>query len=171
MLIIGCDLHTRYQQIAMAREATGELLVARRLEHGNGEAEAFYRGLQNLQEAERREDAMRLMTHPGIGPVPALAFVLAIGPITRFPRSRKLVSYLGLNPSEASSGGQRRLGAISKQGNTMLRWLAGRSRAPRRAQRPRTATRLSTVEIPKRTRGGQSSHRTQVGCAYVLDVA
>jgi hypothetical protein len=53
MLIIGCDLHTRYQQIAMAREATGELLVARRLEHGNGEAEAFYRGLRNLQEAVR----------------------------------------------------------------------------------------------------------------------
>jgi transposase len=31
--------------------------------------------------------------------------------------------YLGLNPSEESSGGRRRLGAISKQGNTMVRWL------------------------------------------------
>jgi hypothetical protein len=29
MLIIGCDFHTRYQQIAMAREETGELLVIR----------------------------------------------------------------------------------------------------------------------------------------------
>jgi len=36
---------------------------------------------------------------------------------------RKLVSYLGLNPTEDSSGGRRRLGAISKQGNTMVRWL------------------------------------------------
>ena len=63
------------------------------------------------------------MTHPGIGPVNALAFVLTIGPVTRFPRSKKIASYLGLNPSEESSGGRRRLGAISKQGNTMVRWL------------------------------------------------
>jgi hypothetical protein len=39
MLIIGCDFHTRYQQMAMAREETGELLVERRLDHENGEAE------------------------------------------------------------------------------------------------------------------------------------
>jgi len=279
MLIIGCDFHTRYQQIAMAREETGELLVERRLDHASGEAHAFYRSLQSsqepvrvgieatgpihwferlladlghelwigdsakirasevrkqktderdaalildlllakrfpriwvptpaqrdlrqllwhrhklvsmrtmlgnqlhalamsqglcrkkklftkkgrvelvslglapwasrrreellklldqlelpiaeldravLEEAKRHADAVRLMTHPGIGPVTALAFVLAIGPITRFRRSKKIASYLGLNPSEESSGGRRRLGAISKQGNTMVRWL------------------------------------------------
>lgn len=276
MLIIGCDFHTRYQQIAMAEDQTGELLLERRLDHESGEAHAFYRSLQGpvrvgieatgpmhwferllgelghelwigdsakirasevrkqktderdaalildlllanrfpkiwvptaaerdlrqllwhrhklvrlrtmmgnqlhflamsqglcrkkklftkkgraeladlalgtwasrrrekllelldqldpaiaeldravLEEAQRREDAVRLMTHPGIGPVNALAFVLTIGPVTRFHRSRKLVSYLGLNPSEESSGGRRRLGAISKQGNTMVRWL------------------------------------------------
>jgi transposase len=279
MLIIGCDFHTRYQQIAMAREETGELLVERRLDHASGEAHAFYRSLQSsqepvrvgieatgpihwferlltelghelwigdsakirasevrkqktderdaalildlllakrfpriwvptpaqrdlrqllwhrhklvsmrtmlgnqlhalamsqglcrkkklftkkgrvelvslglapwasrrreellklldqlelpiaeldragLEEAKRHADAVRLMTHPGIGPVTALAFVLAIGPITRFRCSKKIASYLGLNPSEESSGGRRRLGAISKQGNTMVRWL------------------------------------------------
>jgi transposase len=279
MLIIGCDFHTRYQQIAMAREETSELLLERRLDHQSGEAHEFYRSLQRsqepvrvgieatgpihwferlltelghelwigdsakiratetrkqktderdaalildlllakrfpkiwvptpaerdlrqllwhrhklvslrtmlgnqlhflamsqglcrkkklftkkgrgelqglglapwasrrraellklldqlepsiteldravIEEAQRREDAVLLMTHPGIGPVTSLAFVLAIGPITRFPRSRKIASYLGLNPSEESSGGRRRLGAISKQGNTMVRWL------------------------------------------------
>jgi transposase len=275
MMIIGCDFHTRYQQIAMLDEATGEL-SERRLDHQTGEAEAFYRNLQGpvrvgieatgpirwferwlaelghelwigdsakirasevrkqktderdarlildllltkrfpkiwvptpaerdlrqllwhrhklvclrtilgnqlhalalseglcrkkklftkkgrgelaglalgpwasrrraellqlleqlaaplaeldravLEEAQRRQDAVLLMTHPGIGPVTSLAFVLAIGPITRFPRSKKVASYLGLNPSEESSGGRRRLGAISKQGNTMVRWL------------------------------------------------
>jgi transposase len=76
-----------------------------------------------LEEARRREDAVRLMTHPGIGPVNALAFVLTIGPVARFERSKQVASYLGLNPSEHSSGGKRRLGAISKQGNTMVRWL------------------------------------------------
>lgn len=76
-----------------------------------------------MQEAERREDAALLMSHPGIGPVTALAFALTIGPIGRFRRSKQIASYLGLNPSEHSSGGRRRLGAISKQGNTMVRWL------------------------------------------------
>ena len=276
MLIIGCDFHTRYQQIAMADDATGELLLERQLGHENGEAHSFYRALQRpvrvgieatgpmhwferllaelghelwigdsakirasevrkqktderdaalildlllakrfpriwvptpaerdlrqllwhrhklvclrtmlanqlhflamgqglcrkkklftrkgrgelaalplgpwasrrreellklldqiappiaelncavSEAAQHREEAVRLMTHPGIGPVNALAFVLTIGPITRFPCSRKLVSYLGLNPSEDSSGGKRRLGAISKQGNTLVRWL------------------------------------------------
>ncbi|HEV2177445.1 MAG TPA: IS110 family transposase, partial [Terriglobia bacterium] len=45
------------------------------------------------------------------------------GPVERFSRSRQVVSYLGLNPSEHSSGGHQRLGHISKQGNAMLRWL------------------------------------------------
>ena len=76
-----------------------------------------------LQEAKCREDAALLMTHPGIGPNTALAFVLAVGPIARFACSKKIASYFGLNPSEESSGGRRRLGAISKQGNTMVRWL------------------------------------------------
>ena len=55
--------------------------------------------------------------------VVALAFVLTVGPVERFPNSRKLVSYWGLNPRENSSGGRQRLGSISKQGNTMMRWL------------------------------------------------
>jgi len=73
-----------------------------------------------------------LRTHPGVGPVTALAFVLVIGDITRFPRSKHVASYLGLIPSEASSGARRRLGAISKQGNPLLRTLlveAGQSAA------------------------------------------
>ena len=63
------------------------------------------------------------MQQKGVGPVTALAFVLTVGPVERFANSRKLVSYLGLNPREDSSGGRQRLGHISKQGNVMLRWL------------------------------------------------
>ncbi|HEV2492004.1 MAG TPA: IS110 family transposase [Terriglobia bacterium] len=74
-------------------------------------------------EAERRADAVELMKQKGVGPVTALAFVLTLGPVDRFPNSRKVVSYLGLNPSEHSSGGHQRLGHISKQGNEMMRWL------------------------------------------------
>jgi transposase len=75
------------------------------------------------QAAKDQPLAMRLMTHPGVGPVTSLAFVLIIGPVERFERSKQVVSYLGLNPQEHSSGGKQRLGAISKQGNPMMRSL------------------------------------------------
>lgn len=75
------------------------------------------------QEARARPEAVLLMTHPGVGPVVSLAYVLTVGRVERFANSRKLVSYLGLNPREHSSGGRQRLGAISKQGNSMMRWL------------------------------------------------
>lgn len=74
-------------------------------------------------EAESRPEAVRLMQQPGVGPVTALAFVLTIGPVNRFRKSKQVVSYLGLNPRESSSGGQQRLGSISKQGNSMMRYL------------------------------------------------
>ena len=45
MMIIGCDLHTRSEQIAMLDAETGEV-VEKRLEHENGEAKRFYEGLK-----------------------------------------------------------------------------------------------------------------------------
>jgi transposase len=75
------------------------------------------------QAAEQSEAARRLATHPGIGPVISLATVLTMGDVKRFSNSRSWVSYLGLNPSEQSSGQRRRLGSISKQGNPFLRYL------------------------------------------------
>jgi transposase len=83
-------------------------------------------------QSEQDERVRLLRTHPGVGPITALAFVLVIGDVQRFSRSRQLASYLGLIPSEDSSGSKRRLGAISKQGNTLLRTLlveAGQSAA------------------------------------------
>jgi transposase len=73
--------------------------------------------------AEQNPAAVLLMTHPGVGPVTSLAFALTLGPVERFERSKQVVSYLGLNPREHSSGGRQRLGAISKQGNPMMRSL------------------------------------------------
>jgi len=75
------------------------------------------------QAAQAHPRAKRLQTHPGVGPVISLATVLTMGDVRRFPNSRSWVSYLGLNPSEDSSGSKRRLGGISKQGNPFLRYL------------------------------------------------
>lgn len=75
------------------------------------------------EQAAQHPEAVLLMTHPGVGPVTSLSFVLTIGPVTRFGCSKQLVSYLGLNPQEHSSGGRQKMGAISKQGNPMMRSL------------------------------------------------
>jgi transposase len=48
--------------------------------------------------------------------------VLIIGRAERFQCGKQIASYLGLVPSEESSGDRRRLGHISKQGNTLLRF-------------------------------------------------
>ena len=75
------------------------------------------------QEAEKCPEAQRLMTHPGVGSLTALAFVLIIGRAERFQCGKQIASYLGLVPLEDSSGNRRRLGHITKQGNSLLRFL------------------------------------------------
>ncbi len=75
------------------------------------------------QEVEKCPEAQRLMTHPGVGPLTALAFVLIIGTAERFQCGKQIASYLGLVPLEESSGNRRRLGHITKQGNALLRFL------------------------------------------------
>src|SRR5213082_726415 len=77
------------------------------------------------QEAEKRPEVLRLMTHPGVGPITGLVYVLVIGTPDRFPCGKQLGSYTGLIPCEDSSGGRQRLGHISKQGNKLLRYLLG----------------------------------------------
>jgi transposase len=72
---------------------------------------------------EKCPQAKRLATHAGVGPLTALGFVLIIGKAERFRCGKQIASYLGLVPSEESSGDRRRLGHISKQGSTLLRLL------------------------------------------------
>src|SRR4029077_995904 len=75
------------------------------------------------QEAEKCPPAQRLRTHPGVGALTALAIVLIIGEADRFHCGKQLASYLGLVPLEDSSGNRRRLGHITKQGSSILRFL------------------------------------------------
>jgi transposase len=75
------------------------------------------------QEVEKCPAAQRLRTHPGVGSLTALAFVLIIGEVNRFRCGKQVASYLGLVPLEESSGNRRRLGHITKQGSSMMRFL------------------------------------------------
>ncbi|MFA5892142.1 MAG: IS110 family transposase [Actinomycetota bacterium] len=65
----------------------------------------------------------RLMTIPGIDMLTASALASVIGDVSRFPTSRHLVSYLGLNPTVHQSGiAPARMGRISKAGSSVARW-------------------------------------------------
>jgi transposase len=75
-----------------------------------------------------------LMTHPGVGPITALATETFLGEPKRFVDGKAVASYVGLIPSEHSSGGRQRLGGLSKQENPLLRflWCEGVGHAVRR---------------------------------------
>lgn len=74
-------------------------------------------------QAWRHPGAKLLMTHPGVGPVTALATAVFLGDPTRFTDGKALASYVGLIPSEHSSGGRQQFGKLSKQGSPLLRFL------------------------------------------------
>ena len=75
------------------------------------------------QEAEKRPEVPRLKTHPGVGPLTALTYVLIIGTPKRFHCGKQIGTYVGMIPCEDSSAHKQRLGHISKQGNSLLRYL------------------------------------------------
>lgn len=102
-----------------SRRRTELLVLLEQLEASIGDL-----GRAAAEQANTRPEVRRLMTHPGVGPITALAFVLTLGPAERFQRGKQVASYFGLIPTEHSSGGRgQRLGHISKQGNPFLRGL------------------------------------------------
>jgi transposase len=65
------------------------------------------------EQACERPGARLLMTHPGVGPVTALATEVFLGDPARFTDSKALASYVGMIPREYSSGERQRLGGLS----------------------------------------------------------
>ena len=87
------------------------------------EAEIEQLNQQVQKQADQRPTAGLLMTHPGVGPITALATDVFLGDPKRFRDGKALASYIGIIPRENSSGGRQRLGGLSKQGNPLLRFL------------------------------------------------
>ncbi len=92
-----------------------------------------------------------LMTAPGVGLMVAAMFVSVVDDAKRFTKAHQVESYLGLVPSEDSSGGKRRIGAISKHGNSYLRallvqaaWTILKGRPASEAETPRLSDPLRT---------------------------
>lgn len=76
-------------------------------------------------EAYARRDArcVRLRELIGVGPLTADAMVASVGSAREFKNGRQLAAWLGLVPSQHSSGGRARLGMISCRGDAYLRTL------------------------------------------------
>jgi transposase len=108
------------------------------------------------------DDALRLMTLPGVSAVTAIALRGAIGDVARFKTPRHLVAYLGLDPRVRQSGSEpAKHGKISKQGPGEVRgllveaaWHAARTAGPLRAFHQRIAARrganIATVAVARK---------------------
>lgn len=119
---------------------------------------------ETLHALNAEEDVVqRLATVPGVAVIVATAFVSVIDDPTRFRSASQVAAYIGLVPLEHSSGGKRRLGSITKQGNPQLRallvqsaWLVLRARSDdpltRWAQRlaERRSKRVAVVAVARR---------------------
>jgi transposase len=104
---------------ALARHAIEDLLAHL---HALDERIAGYdKELEQL--AKANPVACRLMTINGIGPLTALAVVSTVGSAHEFHSARQFAAWLGLVPSQWSTGGKTRLGRITKRGDAYLRML------------------------------------------------
>jgi transposase len=72
-------------------------------------------------------DGPRLITHPGVGALTALATIVVLGPVARFHDSKHVVSYVGLAPAVNASADKYHLGHITKQGSALLRFALGQA--------------------------------------------
>ncbi|MFO8010358.1 MAG: IS110 family transposase [Dehalococcoidia bacterium] len=81
--------------------------------------------MRSLAKSERYKESVELLTSaPGIGTITAIRLVLEWGDVSRFTRKEEFASFLGLTPSEYSSGEQEHKGHITRQGNRHVRsWL------------------------------------------------
>lgn len=73
--------------------------------------------------AAQTDEARRLQTMPGVGPLTALAVDAFAPAMASFKCGRDFAAWLGLVPRQHSSGGKERLGRVSKQGQSDIRRL------------------------------------------------
>jgi transposase len=86
------------------------------------------------ERARTHDNARRLMTIPGVGPITAHAIVAAIGDGRQFASARDFVAWVGLTPKQASSGEKQRSGGITRAGDNGLRRLLALGAASRLRQ-------------------------------------
>jgi hypothetical protein len=119
------------------------------------------------QQACARSGARLLMTHPGVGPITALATEVFLGDPARFAGSKELASYVGMIPGEYSSGKRQRLGGLTKQGNPLLRFLWSEAAIHAVRRDPELKHFYRRKIDPERSRKSASSGGGQAGNPHV----
>lgn len=108
----------------------------------------------------------RLATAPGVGPVTATAFVATLDDVARFAGAHQVEAYLGLVPTEYSSGEKQRRGGITKAGNPRMRWLlVGAAWGVLRSKRPDTADLRGWAQRVAVRRGRRTAGCTCAACS------
>jgi len=111
------------------------------------------------------------MTHPGVGPLTALAFVLIIGTPERFQCGKQIGSYVGLIPCEDSSAGHQRAGTHHQARQLSASFLAGRSSTSRSTLGCGLETAVCASGDASTKEYRQGGHVPKTGSSAVLDVA
>ena len=106
------------------------------------------------QQSQADQRISRLRTHPGIGLLTALCLVHSLEPVSRFPNTRKVTAYAGLDPLERSSAERQRFLGISKGGSRVLRFLL--VEAAHTAIRKDTALRRFYQRLSERHSGAKA---------------
>jgi transposase len=103
------------------------------------------RYLQKIhQQSVQDERVKRVMEIEGLGPISASAIVTAVGNAKQFKNGRDMAAWIGLVPTQHSSGGKEKLGGISKRGDKFLRTLL--------IHGARSVIRFSETKTDKRNR-------------------
>ena len=115
----GADAHGEVLVPDCVRQSLAPLV--RQIDAIDNELASIDDALKTIVKAD--DNARRLMTIPGVGPVIASAVVATVQDIRAFRNGREFAAYLGLTPRQSSSGGKERLGRITKMGDRYLRKL------------------------------------------------
>ena len=123
------------------------------------------------REARKWPEALRLMTHPGVGPLTALAFVLIIGAPERFPCGKQIGSHVGLIPCGGLQCGPSTTRPHHQARQFPVAFLAGGSSASGSALRCGLAASVFAPGDAAAKEHRQGSYGPQTGSSVVLDVA
>jgi len=126
----GESAYTRLRQHLSELEIGSSLrfsfdVMFRELENLRELKEELMKQLKELARSDRYKESVKLlMSAPGIGVMTAIRLTLEWGDLRRFGRKEEFASFLGLVPTDYSSGEQERRGHITRQGNrSVRRWL------------------------------------------------
>ena len=121
------EAHMRYLRELSLQDTAQKFVLEeylQRIDGGIKQVERIEAGMISLLEDwPRRAFVEALQGFRGIQQVAAMIITSELGDLLRFDHPRKLMAYLGLTPSEHSSGERRRQGGITKCGNSHARWI------------------------------------------------